>query len=164
MTRRDDTVGLRHMLDHAAEAVEMARGRTRSDLDRDRLFSLALLKLVEIVGEAANRVSRTTQETHARIPWGAIIGTRNRVDPWLRRCGPHRALGHRVPRLAATGRATKDHSVRPAPDGAVERRSTTLRAMSKPSLTGGGRRIQAARLPAVATDPKSTARKRPKHR
>ena len=36
MTRRDDTVSIRHMFDYAVEAVEMARGRSRADLDRDR--------------------------------------------------------------------------------------------------------------------------------
>jgi len=79
MTRRDDTVALWHMLDHAVEAVAMAHGRTRADLDRDRQFSLAVLKLVEIIGEAANRVSRTTQETQSQIPWSRIVATRNRL-------------------------------------------------------------------------------------
>lgn len=44
------------MLDHAREAVVMARGRERPDLDKDRQFNLALVRLIEIVGEAANRV------------------------------------------------------------------------------------------------------------
>jgi uncharacterized protein with HEPN domain len=44
------------MLDHAREAVEMARGRKRADLDADRQFNLALVRLIEIIGEAANRV------------------------------------------------------------------------------------------------------------
>ncbi len=79
MTRHDDTVALRHMLDHAVEAVSMARGRPRADLDRDRQFSLAVLKLVEIIGEAANRVSPPTQEAHPEIPWEKIVGTRNRL-------------------------------------------------------------------------------------
>ena len=50
MTRHDDTVSIRHMFDHAVEAVEMARGRSRADLDRDRQLNLALVRLVEIIG------------------------------------------------------------------------------------------------------------------
>jgi uncharacterized protein with HEPN domain len=46
------------MLDHAREAVALARNKTRQDLDRDRLLQLALTRLVEIVGEAASRVPR----------------------------------------------------------------------------------------------------------
>jgi hypothetical protein len=38
------------MLDHAREAVAMAAGRTRADLDTDRQFNLALVRLVEIIG------------------------------------------------------------------------------------------------------------------
>jgi len=43
---------LRHMLDHAKEAVAMACGRTRTDLDKDRQLNLSLVRLLEIVGEA----------------------------------------------------------------------------------------------------------------
>jgi uncharacterized protein with HEPN domain len=41
------------MLDHAREAVAMTRGKTRADLDSDRQLNLALVRLLEIVGEAA---------------------------------------------------------------------------------------------------------------
>jgi len=50
MTLHDDTVSIRHMFDHAVEAVEMARGHSRVDLDRDRQLNLALVRLVEIIG------------------------------------------------------------------------------------------------------------------
>ncbi len=79
MTRHDDTVSIRHMFDHAVEAVEMARGRSRADLDRDRQLNLALVRLVEIIGEAAKRVGPATCEAHPQIPWTQIIGTRNRL-------------------------------------------------------------------------------------
>ncbi len=55
MSQRDLTVPLRHMLDHAQEAIQMAGGRTRQDLDRDRQLNLSLVHLLEIVGEAAGR-------------------------------------------------------------------------------------------------------------
>lgn len=51
--RHDPRVRLRHMLDHAKEAVAMAQGRKRADLDTDRSLNLALVRLLEIVGEAA---------------------------------------------------------------------------------------------------------------
>jgi uncharacterized protein with HEPN domain len=43
------------------------------------MFFFALLKLVEIVGEAATRVTEATQTAHPEIPWREIIGTRNRL-------------------------------------------------------------------------------------
>jgi uncharacterized protein with HEPN domain len=67
------------MLDHAVEAVEMIRGHTRADLDKDRKLNLALVRLVEIVGEAAAHVSDVERGRHARIPWEDIVGMRNRI-------------------------------------------------------------------------------------
>jgi hypothetical protein len=40
MSQHDPLVALRHMLDHAREAAELARGRTRADLDENRLLQV----------------------------------------------------------------------------------------------------------------------------
>ena len=69
---------MRHMLDHAREAVALAEGRTREDLDRDRLLELALVRLLEIVGEAASRVPEEECVRYPEIPWAQIVGLRNR--------------------------------------------------------------------------------------
>ena len=79
MTRHDDNVTLWQMLDHIEESVALAIGRARADLESDRMFLLALLKLVEIVGEAASRISELVRTAHPEIPWREIIGTRNRL-------------------------------------------------------------------------------------
>jgi uncharacterized protein with HEPN domain len=79
MTRHDDPTSLRHMLDHAREAVEMAAGRAREDLRQDRMLELALVRLVQIVGEAATRVSDEGQRRYAAIPWLQVRGLRNRL-------------------------------------------------------------------------------------
>ncbi|MBM4329558.1 MAG: DUF86 domain-containing protein [Deltaproteobacteria bacterium] len=79
MSHHEDETRLRHMLDHAAEAIEMVRGRTRRDIDADRQLNLALVRLLEIVGEAAARVSHEGRERCAEIPWQEIIGLRNRL-------------------------------------------------------------------------------------
>lgn len=65
------------MLDHATEAVELTHELTRGDLEEQRLLQLALVRLVEIVGEAAGRVSKETQEHHPEIPWAQIVSMRN---------------------------------------------------------------------------------------
>ena len=79
MSRHDDTVTLRQMHDHLVEAIALAETRKRSDLDSDRVFFLALLKLVEIVGEAATRISVPFQTSHPEMPWREIISSRNRL-------------------------------------------------------------------------------------
>ncbi|MFA5205338.1 MAG: HepT-like ribonuclease domain-containing protein [Lentisphaeria bacterium] len=79
MSRHNDGITLQQMRDHVVEAVALAKGRTCADVETDRVFFLALLKLVEIVGEAATRISDPMQAAHPEIPWREIIGTRNRL-------------------------------------------------------------------------------------
>ena len=58
MSRHDPMVRLRHMLSHAREAVSITQGKVRADLNSDRQLNLALVRLLEIVGEAAARARR----------------------------------------------------------------------------------------------------------
>ena len=75
----DDATRLRHMLAAAEEAVGFAAGRTRADLDHERMLSLALVRLIEVIGEAAANVTPAMRSAHPEIPWRQIIGTRNRL-------------------------------------------------------------------------------------
>ena len=77
--RRDDEIRLRHMLDAAREAVAFASGRSREDLSADRMFALAVVKDIEILGEAAARVSSETRSRHPQLPWQDIAGMRHRL-------------------------------------------------------------------------------------
>ena len=79
MPGRNRYLPFRHMLDHAQEAVALTQGRSRADLDRDRLLELALVRLLEIVGQAASRVSDEDCERHPEIPWPQIVSLRNRL-------------------------------------------------------------------------------------
>jgi uncharacterized protein with HEPN domain len=49
------------------------------NLDQDRLLNLALVRLLEIIGEAANRVPDEVQDTYPQLPWLQMIGMRNRL-------------------------------------------------------------------------------------
>ncbi len=79
MSKHDTEVFLSQIRSHAAEAVEICHGKKRSDLDNDRLLNLALTRLLEIIGEAANRVPEDYQEEHPEIPWMQMISARNRL-------------------------------------------------------------------------------------
>ena len=79
MSKREPEVALKQILSHSREAVEICRGRKRSDLDSDRLLNLALTRLIEIVGEAANRVPASIQEKYPDLPWLQMISVRNRL-------------------------------------------------------------------------------------
>jgi len=67
------------MRDFAREAVALAAGRSRPDLDADRMLELSLTHLLEIIGEAASRVPENERDTYPRIPWRRLVGLRNRL-------------------------------------------------------------------------------------
>ena len=79
MSRRDPQVRLKHMLDYAREAVDMAKGNTAIELEKDRKLALALTHLVELIGEAAGQVSQEVREKYSSVPWPKVIGMRNRL-------------------------------------------------------------------------------------
>jgi uncharacterized protein with HEPN domain len=77
--RKDDVIRLHHMLDAAQEAIEFSKGRSVFDLNVDRKLVLALVKAVEIIGEAAYQISQSTKDQLSNIPWEDIIGMRHRL-------------------------------------------------------------------------------------
>jgi len=79
MSQPKDIIRLRHMRDYSREAEDLVQGRVRNDLESDRLLSLALVRLLEIIGEAANRVSSEYKFSHSSIPWSQIVSLRNRL-------------------------------------------------------------------------------------
>lgn len=79
MSKHDDGVRLRHMLDAARKALEFVHGRGRTDLGTDEMFELAVIRLLEVLGEAARGVSKTFRQSHPQIEWEQIAGTRDRL-------------------------------------------------------------------------------------
>ncbi|MBN1515725.1 DUF86 domain-containing protein [Candidatus Sumerlaeota bacterium] len=67
------------MLSHAEEACSMTASRSLDDLKKDRMLELALVRLVEIIGEAAARINEETKVKCGAIPWPQIVGMRNRL-------------------------------------------------------------------------------------
>jgi uncharacterized protein with HEPN domain len=76
---RDDLIRFRHMLDAAKEAISFIKAKKRTDLDTDRMLVLSLVKAIEIMGEAASKVTKESRDSHPAVPWLNIIGMRNRL-------------------------------------------------------------------------------------
>jgi len=76
---KDDVIRLKHMLEFAQEAVQGAQGHKRSDLDEDHVWTMGLVKFIEVVGEAAAHVSEATRSQIPQIPWAKIVGMRHRL-------------------------------------------------------------------------------------
>lgn len=76
---KPDIVRLRHMVDAANEAQSFVAGKSKAELLQDRKLALALVKSIEIVGEAASKVSRDLRAKAPEIPWVDIVAMRNRL-------------------------------------------------------------------------------------
>ena len=75
----DEINRLRHMRDAATAAVTFAAGKSRSHLESDLMVQFAIVRALEIIGEAAASLPEETRATHSSIPWSNMIGMRNRL-------------------------------------------------------------------------------------
>ena len=79
MSQKDDQVYIGHMIDTANKAIGFVVGISREDFDNDEQLRLATTHLLQIIGEAARRVSLDFRAAYPAIPWKAIVGMRSKV-------------------------------------------------------------------------------------
>jgi uncharacterized protein with HEPN domain len=77
--QREDRVRLEHMVEAAEAATRFAARRERADLDSDEMLRFALVRAVEVIGEAAARITPVTQQATPELPWREIVAMRNRL-------------------------------------------------------------------------------------
>jgi len=75
----NDMVRLRHILDAAREAVAFLQGKSSEDLYADRMLNLSIVRLLEIIGEAARGISSACRTAHPEIAWQEMAGMRDRL-------------------------------------------------------------------------------------
>ncbi len=76
---KDNLVRLNHMLDAANAIEQFMKNRTREELESDLMLFSALIRQLEIFGEAASGISQDCREGYGNIPWSKIVGMRNRL-------------------------------------------------------------------------------------
>jgi uncharacterized protein with HEPN domain len=76
---KSDLVRLKHMLEAAYICLEFVRNKKRTDFENDKMLCFAVVRALEIFGEAASNISKSFQSKHPTIQWRAIIGMRNRL-------------------------------------------------------------------------------------
>ena len=76
---KDDLVYLRHILDTAEQILCKVSNLSRAQFDADENLRLALVHLIQTMGEAARRVSAEFQTRHPQIPGRQIIRMRHRI-------------------------------------------------------------------------------------
>ncbi len=76
---RADKIRILHMIDAADEALKFAENKTIDDFRNNRMLVLSIVKDIEIIGEAASKISPSTKVRFNDIPWKDIVGMRNRL-------------------------------------------------------------------------------------
>jgi len=75
----DDKTRIHHIFDAILKLERFSQGRKREDLDSDDMLLFAMMKALELAGEAASRISPEFKSQHSEIPWKEIITIRNRL-------------------------------------------------------------------------------------
>ena len=86
MTRRNPMVYVFHMVDYSHDAINMAQGHSRADMDNNTMLRLALIKAVETIGEASSRVTEDLRSRYPDLPWRETRDLRNRLVHDVRQC------------------------------------------------------------------------------
>lgn len=76
---RDDRLTVEQMLDAVRRIRAIIRGQSRAAFEADEVRQLALLHLIQLLGEAASRTTATFRDAHPELPWTQMIGMRNRI-------------------------------------------------------------------------------------
>ena len=79
MSQHDDLVYIQDMKSFSLEVIEYTKDLTYEDFLGNRILQLAVVKLLENIGEASTKVSTLYKESHTEIPWSQIKGMRNRL-------------------------------------------------------------------------------------
>ncbi|UNC93049.1 HepT-like ribonuclease domain-containing protein [Candidatus Contubernalis alkaliaceticus] len=74
-----DLVRIKHMIDASTDILNFTSGKSRNDLENNKMLSLSVVHLLEIIGEAASKISNNFRNKHDGIPWNSITGMRNRL-------------------------------------------------------------------------------------
>lgn len=77
MTEKEDVVFIRHILESIEAIEEFSKDLSLEGLYKNRLKKSAIIREIEIIGEAAKNISNDFTKKYPEIPWKNIIGTRD---------------------------------------------------------------------------------------
>lgn len=77
--KKDDSIYLRHILDAIQRIEEYTENFAYDNFIANHLVQDAAIRQIEIIGEAAKRVSTKLKDNNKNIPWKDIVGMRNKL-------------------------------------------------------------------------------------
>ncbi len=79
MSSKNDSVYIKHILDSIDAITDFSQGMDKSELKTNRMKRSAIVREIEIIGEAAKNVSSDTKNKHSQVKWKEIVGTRDKM-------------------------------------------------------------------------------------
>ncbi|PIN91242.1 hypothetical protein COU57_01430 [Candidatus Pacearchaeota archaeon CG10_big_fil_rev_8_21_14_0_10_32_14] len=76
---KDDSVFLKHILENIDDISEFTKNITKKDFLSNKEKQNAVVRSLEVIGEAAKNISETMKEKYPKVPWKEIIGTRDKI-------------------------------------------------------------------------------------
>lgn len=76
---KDDLRYVGHMVDCAQRVQQFLAGKSRMEYDNDEMLRLAIVHLLQTIGEAARMVSADVRQQLPELPWAQIVAMRNRI-------------------------------------------------------------------------------------
>ncbi len=76
---KDDITRIKHIIDASKECISFLENKSRKDLVANRMLNLSIVRLLEIIGEAARGISVQLREKYPDIPWRQMAGIRDRL-------------------------------------------------------------------------------------
>jgi len=77
MNKKDHLIFLKHILESIRSIESFSKGLSKGKFENDRLKRSAILRELEIIGEAAKNIPPSFKNKHPEVPWKEIIGTRD---------------------------------------------------------------------------------------
>ncbi len=75
----EDRIRVQHIVDEASEVQKYTDNISFEEFVQDGKTARAVIRSIEVIGEAASKISADFRNEHIEIPWNKIIGMRNRL-------------------------------------------------------------------------------------
>ena len=79
MNNKDDLVFIKHILDSIDAIKEFSKNISKEELISNRLKQSAIVREIEIIGEAVKNISENLKNKNRKIEWKEITGTRDKM-------------------------------------------------------------------------------------
>ncbi len=79
MNNKEDVIFIKHILESINAIDEFSKNMDKEELISNRMKQSAIVREIEIIGEAIKNISDNLKEKYSSIPWKEIVGTRDKM-------------------------------------------------------------------------------------